>query len=238
VKAKSSQVYELSSAYPSEVKNNGLIILLLLSLSATVTWAQTPHQKALDIAHQEWLRFGQQSIDIDGKLVQKGGQEADEEYYQRVGDYWKDGVDRDLTGKDTHEPWSAAFISWVMKEAGMGQRFSYSDWHATYIRNSILARRAEDPTFAFWGYRMNERAPKVGDLVGYARQGGISYDYQPTVYSSHTDLVVAVRPGEIDVIGGNVKDSVSKKTLRTDAQGLLIDPHHRWFVVMAPNPNH
>ena len=118
----------------------------------------------------------------------------------------------------------------------MGERFSYSDWHATYIRNSIMAKRAADPHFAYWGYRIAERAPQVGDLVGYARQDGINYDYQPTVYSSHTDLVVAVRPGEIDVIGGNVQDSVSKKTLRTDSKGLLIDKQYRWFVVMAPNP--
>jgi len=36
------------------------------------------------------------------------------------------------------------------------------------------------------------------------------------------------------VIGGNVKDSVSLKTLRTDAEGKLIDKSYRWFVVMAP----
>ncbi|MCA9778176.1 MAG: DUF2272 domain-containing protein, partial [Candidatus Eremiobacteraeota bacterium] len=211
-----------------------LSFLLLCSLVAPCL-SESPVEKALDIATEEWVFFGEQTIDIDGNLVKKGGQEADDEYYRRVADYWKEGVDMDLTGKDTHEPWSAAFISWVMKKAGMGERFSYSDWHATYIRNSILARRRDDPSFAYWGYRLSERAPQVGDLVGYARQGGISYDYQPTVYASHTDLVVAVRPGEIDVIGGNVKDSVTKKTLKTDQDGKLIDDHYRWFVVMAPN---
>lgn len=211
-------------------------ILLTLWLTA-VCAAQTPYQKALEIADQEWRRFGSQTIDANGKMVLEGGRENEEDYYRRVGVYWKQGVDRDLDGKDQHEPWSAAFISWVMKEAGMSGRFSYSDWHATYIRNSILARRADNPDFAYWGYRLSERAPQVGDLVGYARQGGIDYDYQPTVYSSHTDLVVAVRSGEIDVIGGNVKDSVTKKTLKTDADGKLIDRQYRWFVVMAPSPH-
>ena len=209
--------------------------ILLTLLVAGVCAAETPYEKALTIADQEWARFGYQAIDADGKVTKQGGTEAEDEYYLRVADYWKQGVDRDLTGKDQHEPWSAAFISWVMKEAGMGDRFSYSDWHATYIRNSILARRRNDPSFAYWGYRLSERAPQVGDLVGYARQGGIKYDYQPTVYSSHTDLVVAVRPGEIDVIGGNVKDSVTKKTLKTDAEGKLVDQQYRWFVVMAPS---
>lgn len=197
--------------------------------------AETPYEASLRIARQEWQRFGQQTIDIQGKLVRKGGREAEEGYSERVGDYWK-SVGFELTGKDTHEPWSAAFISWVMREAGMGSRFSYSEWHATYIRNSILARRNQDRQFAYWGYRLSERAPQVGDLVGYARQGGITYDYQPVIYSSHTDLVVAVRPGEIDVIGGNVQDSVTLKTLKTDRQGLLIDKHYRWFVVMGPSP--
>jgi hypothetical protein len=213
-----------------------LTCTLLALLLAGICVAETPYEKALNIANQEWVRFGHQSIDADGKMVKKGGRESEDDYYMRVADYWKQGVDRDLTGKDTHVPWSAAFISWVMKEAGMGDRFSYSDWHATYIRNSILARRRNNRDFAYWGYRLSERAPQVGDLVGYARQGGIKYDYQPTVYSSHTDLVVAVRPGEIDVIGGNVKDSVTKKTLKTDPEGKLIDKHYRWFVVMGPTP--
>ena len=208
-------------------------ILLCLLVPAS---AQPPHQKALELATQEWERFGKQTIDIDGKVIKEGSKEADDDVYLRVGDYWKEGVDTDLTGKDTNVPWSAAFISWVMKKAGMGDRFSYSDWHAHYIRNSIRYRRANDKSFAFWGYRLSERAPQVGDLVGYARSEGTSYDYQRATYPSHTDLVVAVRPGEIDVIGGNVKDSVTKKTLRTDENGLLIDKNYRWFVVMAPNP--
>lgn len=205
----------------------------LFFLSCTV-WAETPVDKAVEIARQEWTRFGQQTIDKENKIVKKGGQEAEEPYSDRVADYWK-VVGFDLSGKDTHEPWSAAFISWVMKQAGMEDRFSYSEWHATYIRNSIVARRNGDKSFAYWGYRLSERAPQVGDLVGYARQGGVSYDYQPLTYASHTDLVVAVRAGEVDVIGGNVQDSVSLKTLSTDSQGKLTDKNQRWFVVMAPN---
>lgn len=42
------------------------------------------------------------------------------------------------------------------------------------------------------------------------------------------------RPGEIDVIGGNVSDSVTLKILRTDDRGQLVDQRYRWFVVMAP----
>jgi hypothetical protein len=204
----------------------------MLSVAAL---AETPIDNALRIAHQEWERFGQQTIDKNNELVKQGAQEWEDPYWERVGDYWKAVGFPNLTGKDTDVPWSAAFMSWVMKEAGMGDRFSYSEWHATYIRNSIIARKQGDKQFAFWGYRLHERAPQVGDLVGYARQGGVSYDYQPLTYASHTDLVVAVRPHEIDVIGGNVKDSVSLKTVATDDKGQICDKNYRWFVVMAPN---
>ena len=51
-------------------------------------------------------------------------------------------------------------------------------------------------------------------------------------YMSHTDVVVAQRPGEIDVIGGNVRDSVTKKTIPLTARGLIADRSHPWFVVL------
>ena len=49
---------------------------------------------------------------------------------------------------------------------------------------------------------------------------------------ANTDIVVAKRPGEIDVIGGNVRDSVCKKTLALSPSGHLADTSHNWFVVM------
>jgi hypothetical protein len=49
---------------------------------------------------------------------------------------------------------------------------------------------------------------------------------------SHCDLVVAKRSNEIDVIGGNVSDSVTKKTLKLDANGKVKDATRPWFVVI------
>ena len=181
--------------------------------------------RMLDIAHREWDYFGRQTIK-DGAITHHGHTETEEGYWQRVGMFWDKGVNLKFTGKDTDQPWSAAFMSYVMREAGLGTRFYYSDWHAHYIRRAIEARRNRD------GYRLSERAPQVGDLVCYARQDGVDFDHQPETYASHSDLVVAVRPGEIDVIGGNVEDSVTMKTLATDSQGHLIDKHSHWFAVL------
>jgi hypothetical protein len=52
-------------------------------------------------------------------------------------------------------------------------------------------------------------------------------------YNSHTDVVVTTRSDEIEVIGGNVSQSFTKKILRRDAvTGKLSDRSHPWFVVM------
>ncbi len=102
------------------------------------------------------------------------------------------------------------------------------------MSDAILKRQAEDESAAYWGYRLSEKAPEVGDMVVYSRQEGIDYDNQPEIYASPADIVTAVRPGEIDVIGGNVGHSVTKKTLSTDQDGLLTDNHYRWFAVLTP----
>lgn len=205
-----------------------LVLACLLLLPAG---ADEITDRMVATARAEWEYFGRQTMK-DGQVTHPGHKESDPGYSDRVGVYWE-SVNRNLTGKDTWEPWSAAFMSWVMRQAGLGPRFTYSEWHAHYIRRAIRARRNLDENEVFWAYRLSERAPRVGDLVCYARQADIDFDHQKDVYKSHTDLVVEVRPGEIDVIGGNVQDSVTLKTLATDVRGHLIDRHERWFAVLA-----
>lgn len=207
--------------------------LLLLWALSTLVGAEPRTDRMLEIARREWEFFGRQTIGKDGKVSHPGHKEADEGYWQRVGVYWRNGCYLPWTGKDTDEAWSAAFISYVMREAGLAELFYFSEWHAHYINQAIDGRAYRDNNLAFWGYRLSERAPQVGDMVGYRRQEGVSFEDRPEVYKSHCDLVVAVRPGEIDVIGGNVQDSVTLKTLQTDAEGKLIDPNQQWFVVMG-----
>ena len=181
-------------------------------------------QKVKEIAEQEWEFFdrGQKKEYEDG-------------YYQRVGDYWREGVgitDRD--GRDTQHRWSAAFVSWVMKKAGAGDRFKYDSRHSVYIIEAIQKRKSNDSKAAFKGYKLNEIAPQVGDLVCFSSgedAGKVDYD-TTTNYRAHCDIFVATEPGEIDVIGGNVKDSVFKKTLQADSKRYLVDTTKPWFVVI------
>jgi hypothetical protein len=185
--------------------------------------------RVVDLCQQEWQFFGRQTIDINGRRTITGMQETDEVFWQRVGVYWQ-AVGRNLTGRNADFPWSAAFVSYIMQAAGAGTNFRYSSAHSVYIRAAV--RNRNSATASFRGFKPLELTLKVGDLVGYPRQNGVTYDNLPTDFKSHCDIVVAVRPNEIDVIGGNVGNSVTLKTLRTNALGQIVDTRSPWFVAI------
>ncbi|HEX8168018.1 MAG TPA: DUF2272 domain-containing protein [Beijerinckiaceae bacterium] len=137
--------------------------------------------------------------------------------------------------------WSAVTISYIMRTAGYSKKeFPISESHSDYIRWSIAAKNAKDAKADYWGYRADDKdgVPEPGDLIGYPRapkltkKKALAFYNATASYGSHTDIVVAKRPGEIDVIGGNVMDSVTMKTLAISSKGLLADTEHFWFVVM------
>jgi Uncharacterized protein conserved in bacteria (DUF2272) len=73
-------------------------------------------------ATAQWEFFGEQTYDLEGRLVQNGHKEGEDGFYQRIGQYWLEGTStRNIDGRDHDFPWSAAFISWVMKTSGAGQ---------------------------------------------------------------------------------------------------------------------
>jgi hypothetical protein len=181
------------------------------------------------IANEEWVFFGNHVYDQDDGYLEEG----DDRAWQRIAEeYWQtQGIERiDIDTleevRDPNNPWSAAFISWVMQEAGAGDQFNYSQRHAEYINQAIEDRESDA---AFIRYRIEEYSPQVGDLIGANRSedDGITVTYDTAVgndYASHVDIVVATRDGEIDVIGGNVEQSVTLRTLQVDPEGKLINP--------------
>jgi hypothetical protein len=146
-------------------------------------------------------------------------------------EYYRTGVGMNVTASQLqstafqkNHPWSAVFISYVMKKAGAGTAFAYSPAHQNYIRAARRNRLTSNTGNPFWAFRVTEIAPQVGDLVCTARDNsGATYDNiagrQPR--KTHCDIVTAVRPGEIRVIGGNVRQNVDAKILRTQPDGRL-----------------
>jgi hypothetical protein len=137
--------------------------------------------------------------------------------------------------------WSAVGMSAIMKNAGFSKfEFPFAQAHSRFIRHFIAARKNKDTSAAFWGFRLNEPGgePEPGDIVAYARTKNVNaekaaklFDATAT-YESHSDVVVAKRGGEIDVIGCNVMDSVTKKTLKINPDGHIEDDVHFWFAIL------
>ena len=173
-----------------------------------------------------------------------GGKKENAEW-GRVVIYWREGVGR--TDINTRQevisdnfPWSAAFVSYVMKKAGAGNQFVYSSAHYDYIVDAIRKRRDGRTTAPFVGYRLSETIPLTGDLVCASRAGDagrVTYDNALTYgrFASHCDIVVAKRPTAIDVIGGNVSNSVTRVTIPL-ANGRVPGTNNR-FVLIRSNAN-
>ena len=183
---------------------------------------QTFRQRAVQIAKQELARWA------DGTI-----KEADPRLRKTLQDYWQTGVGRSVSEQQLGDrafqnanPWSAAFMSWLMKTAGAGDAFKYSGSHAGYIRAAIDNRFADNSN-PFKAYRIAELAPQVGDLVCKSRAGsGATYDNVRPPMKTHCDIVTELQPGRIVVVGGNVSDSVAHKNLRTDAAGRIAEPNY------------
>ena len=219
---------------------------------AKVPFEPFSRENAVAIALREWRAWGMPVNDAppgpDLPLEVRGDRQAG--MWQRVGDYWWFGQDGGSqssawTGKyagdgreyHTAPPaWSAAFISYLMRSAGAGDRFPYSPLHATYINaaaagNAVLAAQ---PPEAY--------APQLGDLICYGRRGaqGLRFTDLPTAsFFGHCDIVAGIIPEQLTVIGGNVSAGVTMKHVPVTSQGTLatpdgavVDTRYPWFVVL------
>lgn len=117
------------------------------------------------------------------------------------------------------QPWSAAFVSWVMCEAGLGapEQFRRDASHRLYVDQAIRARDGLEPDAAYVAYDAGEQMIVPGDLLCNGR-GSANYrnlaDRRPDMgmfAATHCDIVVKVDEVAMRflVIGGNINQSVS-----------------------------
>jgi hypothetical protein len=168
-------------------------------------------------AIDEWLRFEKGRAD-----------EKADPYYKYVREMWAaigepyDGRSRYPNGEEV--PWSAAFISWVVRKAGPAYaNFQFAASHSVFVNNAIKARVTSRTDKPFWGYRITEEKPELGDIIQRNRESGnftYSYAENHAYYNSHSDTVVEVTPDVVRVIGGNVGDTVAG----TNIQEYELDP--------------
>jgi hypothetical protein len=165
---------------------------------------------------------------------------ADQDYFKLVGEMWRQ-IEINLDGKDRGQPWSAAFISFVIRKAGY-TKFRFAQRHSIYIQQAIGARESGDAGADYWGFRLTEHKPKLGDLVCQWREVERTYDFAKThdSYKAHCDVVVELRDDHtIRTIGGNTSnafgtksaDTVGMKSFRLDSNGFLRQ-ENRLFAIL------
>jgi hypothetical protein len=123
-------------------------------------------------------------------------------------------------------PWSAAFVSWVMRQARV-PGFGASSRHVDYVR---AAHRAS-PASPYALLAPHDAAPAAGDLLCYVRGQSRALGYEGLLgvlvggngLPMHCDIVVATEEGMAWLVGGNVQQTVALRMLRLDAQGHFAD---------------
>jgi Uncharacterized protein conserved in bacteria (DUF2272) len=179
--------------------------------------------------------------------------------FKRIGDYWRElGITRDgrtsivfrkkpngqleldangqpipvHPNNNGNPPWSAAFISFVAKQAGAGTKFHYKGYHSHYIIKALKAAASAGSTAPWIARRVESYKPKVGDLVAGGREWAknASFDTAETIvdtsvasdfFPSHTDFVVEVSTAKIVTVGGNVAQTVKRKSWPLNPNGTL-----------------
>jgi len=163
----------------------------------------------LQEAAREWIRFGRGS-----------GRETADPFFRFIAEFWQ-AIGLNLDGRDTDQPWSAAYISFIVRRAGYSG-FRFAAAHARYILDARQRRENNDPNAPFWLFRLGEHRPQLGDLICLRRQPGITFSNLPADgFKSHCDVVVEIRDRTIRTLGGNVRNSVSISSFSLDENGFL-----------------
>ena len=123
------------------------------------------------------------------------------------------------------QPWSAAFISFVMVRAGV-PGFQPSPRHVDYVRNAYTGSGAGP-------YRLvdpDNASPTAGDMLCYVR-GASPMGHaglrswlagNPTAsLPMHCEIVVAAGGGRLQLVGGNVLHSVTTRILPLNRDGRI-----------------
>ena len=126
------------------------------------------------------------------------------------------------SGARWRDAWSAAFISWVMCESGLGnnEQFRRAIAHHTYIDQAIRAADGRDSEAVYTAHDPGDAAIEPGDML--CRGSRPTYRTLAERRAqlgagarTHCDIVVKVdaEAQKIMVIGGNVRSSVRMKVL-------------------------
>jgi hypothetical protein len=142
------------------------------------------------------------------------------------------------------QPWSAAFISFLMKKSNFSRNeFEFSDSHVDYVDKAVLTSSAEvRGEFTEYAYRACDVAttrPRQGDMICYTRGSAAAIDSHAKLLAHlelrrsvgdsglvpmHCELVTSSDENgnaKIETIGGNVFQSVTLRKMTLNATKTL-----------------
>ena len=139
------------------------------------------------------------------------------------------------------EAWSAAFISFVMRSAGVdGREFPPSAAHGTSIDGMIADALAYPDQAPFIPHRVRDRVAAPGDLLCADRSGRPLAHWRERAADQgrfrpmHCDIVIRNHHGMVEAIGGNIRDAVTLGRFPTDRRGILLPAPPgapQWFAI-------
>jgi hypothetical protein len=151
--------------------------------------------------------------------------------------YWK--VATGAIKYDGTSPWSAAFISYIIKDAApIPDDFKYSAEHSEYIVNA----RGNNKSWKAYSTKDSNIVLQIGDLLCYARNGDtpISVDLKDFAsnQSSHCDCVTEIDLGKsAKAIGGNLGKTVAFSNINLNANGSVNDKNRTVILRFEPVSN-
>ena len=222
-----------------------------------LSYPPSARERVVRLALAEWHEWGEVTAEPGAPRPTGPGPETTLSAFPRVLAYWRAVADEGgaiarnraryaaaLNGAATTpwgEPaWSAAFVSWVMRSAGVDAReFPGSASHAYYL-DGLLADARDFPALApFVPHGVAERAPVPGDLVCADRSRRPLRDWRERTVETgqfrpmHCDIVVRVGPFVVEAVGGNIADAVTLSRFAADASGFLLPRPPREPVLFA-----
>lgn len=177
--------------------------------------------------HREWMRFDRGA-----------GKEHVAPFAGFVGEMWQAiGINLDGTDRDT--PWSAAAISFFVRNSGPAYaNFLFAAAHSKFTNHAIRARIDGDQSVPFWGFRLNELRPKIGDIIcrdnpNFAPAVDFDVAAVQDSFRSHTDVVMSIdsENNKLLAIGGNVSHSVKIAEYDLDAGDFAADTNHTYAIL-------
>ena len=164
-----------------------------------------------------------QSIDISNSGSRElqfwqGKKETDVDAFPRLKEYW-DYVQFGDNWSPSETPWSAAFISYVLRNQGFPKRAA----HRLYMQDIIDGKY---PSWRAFSIPKTEKLQlHVGDVLIKPRSGNYN--------NSHGDVVYKIEKGQAFLIGGNLGNTARiTEIFKVDEKGFVQEDVSPYLVIL------